>query len=151
MEGSYYFHVEKKKSGRELSEDPSAVHAEVLAMQLQESVPVSAMGNLWASLVQCTGDLEGPGQKGAVASLAIPTASDIWKSMGMTRKQRGKKQKWKRACRRLLQRVRKAPGSYMPLYMGSRLTPTANFYILTQMPLNSHLLPRYFSADGSVL
>lgn len=84
----------------------------MLAMQLHlqqhdETVPVSAMGNL-ASLVQYTGDLESPGEKGAMASLAIPTANDIWKMMGKTMKQRGGKQKPKRACRRLLQHVHKA-------------------------------------------
>ena len=59
--------------------------------QHDESVPVSAMGNLWASLVQCTGDLEGPGEKGAMASLAIPTANDVWKVMGKNYEAKGKK------------------------------------------------------------
>lgn len=151
MGGSYYFHVDKKKSGRELSRTQECRLCWGAAMQLQESVLVSAMGNLRASLVQRTGDLEGPGQKGAAASLVIPTASDIWKLMGKTRKQREKKQKWKRACRRLLQHVRKALGSYMLLYMGSHVIPTANLHFNSNASELSPPSLLFFSRRSSVL
>jgi len=78
--------------------------------QRDESVPVPAMVNLQASLVQCTGDLGVPGEKGAMVSLAIPTANDTWKVMGKSMKQRGARKKSKRAWKSLLQLVHKALG-----------------------------------------
>lgn len=113
---------EKKIWERDVPKPKSAAYAVVLAMQLHlqqrnESLPVSAMGNLWASLDQRTDDLEGPGEKGAMASLAIPTANDIWKVVGKTMKQRGKEEKLKRTCRRLLQHVRKLLGRHLHAFV----------------------------------